>query len=203
VCELEVVAGVVPAALDVDRPADARQGSVGDDVVVGEPRGPEHLGLGVVPVRRLASEGARDDVIAAALGLEERDTVGDQPAVEPGGVGDAELRRRGHGRPGDLDTVRAGLRHGSDVDRVDGRVGLVPRAATDRADTAGLDDRVGRVEDGELRAAYPSSRHQVGELGLAGQVADLVEADHPVDRGVSGKRIEPTRSALGGLMNLL
>jgi hypothetical protein len=76
--ELDEVAGVEPAALEVDRTGDARERTADDHVAVGAvvARRGVHVGAAIVEVRGAATQRARDDVGAVALGLEEGDGVG-------------------------------------------------------------------------------------------------------------------------------
>ena len=91
--ELQVVAGVGPAALDVHRTADPGQVAVRDEVLT-----PHHVrprvdvGVRVVQVRGLAVQRSGDLVVAVALALVERDAVADHRRVELVGVGDPERR---------------------------------------------------------------------------------------------------------------
>jgi len=75
--ELEVVAGVEPAARRVDRAAGPGEVGVGDDVAAAalEGRGGVDGRVGVVQVGGLALQGAGDHIAAVALGLEEGHAV--------------------------------------------------------------------------------------------------------------------------------
>ena len=94
--ELDELARVAPASLEIHRAADAGQRRPLDHVVVRpviarvgveEPRA-------VVQVRRLALQRTGDHIGAVALCLEERDGVGDARCEQLGARGDAERGRR-------------------------------------------------------------------------------------------------------------
>ena len=100
--ELEVVAGVVPAALDVDRAADRAQPPVQDQVrTAGHPGPRVDRGVGVEQVRGPAVQRAGDDVAAVALVPVERDAHREQGAEEPPRAGHLEHTATGRApRPG-------------------------------------------------------------------------------------------------------
>ena len=97
--ELDEVAGVEPAPLDVHRAADGPEGGRGDVAAVAlEHRGGVHRRVPVGQVGGPAVQLPRD-VGAVALDLEEADGVGDQPA-EQGPSARHPERRRGSGPAG-------------------------------------------------------------------------------------------------------
>jgi len=181
--ELQVVARVEPAALHVDRSGAGDRYQVAADLVAGasvavgdEVRGLVHGRAGVVLVRGLAIQARADERGAVALVLVEVHAVGDQRAVEVGGVLDLEGVRGGGDLPGDGDVVRTVRGHGGEVDRVDVGVGGVPRALTRRGDAAA---RHGRTSGADHLVGLPGQfpgGHEVGGLGVSGQIAGLVGA---------------------------
>ncbi len=139
--ELDVVAGVEPPALDVDRAGrhqGLRQMSVHVDggLVRGRVR--------VVQVRGLAVQQPRDDVAAVVLLLEERQRVGQEVVEDRGSAADLERRRRGARGLEHVDT-RVGER--VEVDLVHVSVAIVPHASV-RADRSGEGHDAGRLRPG-------------------------------------------------------
>ena len=89
--ELQIVAGVVPAARDVDPATERVQVLVGDGVGAGDEMRPGvHPRAPVVEVSGPAVEGSADDVRAVALHLVEPHAVVQQRAVDRLRAGDAE-----------------------------------------------------------------------------------------------------------------
>jgi hypothetical protein len=149
--ELQVVAGVEPAALDVHRAALLRQ-AAHQHVVRGVHRGDVHRGVPVCEVRRLAVQDPGDLVGAVPLGLEEAHRPVDVRPVELRGPGDPEGGGRGRRRTAHDDPVGAGGPHGRQVERVDRRVARVPRPSTGPA-RAGQDHTAPGVDHREPGAA--------------------------------------------------
>ena len=105
--ELDEVARVEPAALEVHLATERRERTSEDDVAVGVlvagPGVPAERA--VVQVRPLAVEPPGNHVGAVALRLEERDDVGDAITEEHCRRADREGRRLGCRRARDLDAV--------------------------------------------------------------------------------------------------
>jgi hypothetical protein len=187
--ELDEVAGVEPAALDVRRAADPRQrGRRHVAAVALEHRGGVHRRVPVGQVGRLAVQLPRD-VGAVALDLEEADGVGDQPA-EQGPAARHPERRRGGGQAVDHDPVAARPAQPAEVDAVHRPVAAVP-AAGPRAHPAREHGPPAGVDHREAGPAGRGLGQQEGPLGLPGRVPDLVDPDVPADgrrRGPGGRR---------------
>jgi hypothetical protein len=144
--------------------------------------------VAVGQVGGLAVEPPRD-VGAVALDLEEADGVVDQPA-EQGPAGRDPERRRGRGQPVDHDPVAAGPAQGAEVERVHHPEAAVP-AAGRPADPAREHTPPAGVHDVEPGPAGGRLGQQERPLGLAGRVADLVDADDAADGrpgGPGGRR---------------
>ena len=122
--ELEVVAGIGPAAGSVERSTEPVQVVVGHRVGVGQEVRPcVDLGVVVVEVSRLAVECTGNDIGAVALHLVELDPFPQERAVDRAGAGDPEVRRTRVGR-------RPGPRCGSDPALSGGRRrGRTPRGS--------------------------------------------------------------------------
>ncbi|GLV87857.1 hypothetical protein Slala03_75460 [Streptomyces lavendulae subsp. lavendulae] len=189
---LRKVAGVVPAAGNVDRAADRLEGRgqhVLVDVVGG---GVVDGGLAVREVGGLTPQPGGHDVGSVALGLEESDVVLDELAEQVVGGCDAELRGDRFDAPGHLHPVVAGLGQAGQVQGVNRPVGVVP-PARGGPDPAAQHFVAFRVTHAEGRRGRRDGGHEVGVLGLTGRVADLVDADLGTRRSCQGVR------SLGGL----
>ena len=175
--ELQVVAGVGPPAFHVDRPADAGEVLVGDQVLAADHVRPGvDVGLRVEEVRRLTVERPGHLVVAVALVLVEGDPEADHRAEQPACTGDLEPRRRGPHRAGGPHAVRAALAEGAEVEPVDGGVRAAPGARGPARHAAGQRDPAVLVDDPERRARQRTARHQRGLLGLVREPALLVHA---------------------------
>ena len=175
--ELDEVAGVHPAALDIDRPADPLQRGAEDHVAVRTVVTGRrvHRSVGVVEVGGAAVQRTGDHVRAVALRLEELDRLAD-PRHEQA-VGDAEARRR---RAGRAEPVRAGRAQLRQVERLDGPVAAVPPPAIVPG-TSAQDDLARGVDDHE--PGVRARRDQIRHLVLARREAELVDPDRrPVAR---------------------
>ena len=142
----------------------------------------------VVEVAGRRWSGAGDDVGAVALGLEERDRLGHPRAQQRGG-----RRRSGSAASARADphAVAAGRAQRAEVERLDGAVAPVPAPAA-LADAAAQHRLAGGVRDPEARAPQRARREHVGDLGLAGRVAELVDAHlRARPRGRGRRRGEP------------
>ena len=186
--ELDEVAGVEPAALDVHRAADRPERGRGHVAAVAlEHRGGVHRGPAVGQVGRSAVQPPRD-LGAVALDLEEVDGVVDELGEQGLAAGDAE-RRRGRGQAVDHDPVAAGPAQGAEVDGVHGPVAGVP-AAGRPADPAREHGPPAVVHDPEPGPDGRGLGQQERPLGLAGRVPDLVDPDDAADgpwRGAGGR----------------
>jgi hypothetical protein len=183
--ELDEVAGVEPAALDVHRAADGPQGGRGHVAAVAlEHRGGVHRRVPVGQVGGPAVEAARD-VGAVALDLEEADGVGDRPP-EQGPAGCDPERRRGGGQAVDHDPVPPRPAQAAEVDAVHGPVAAAP-AAGPPADPAREDGPPARVDHREAGPVGRGLGHEGGPLGLPDGVPELVDPDEPPDHRRPGR----------------
>ncbi len=174
--ELEVVAGVRPAALDVNRSADPREVRVCDHVLA-----PDHVrpgidvGRRVVEVRGLAAQRTGDLLVAVALVLVEAHAEVDQRSVELAGTRDPEVRRGHPNRPGRDDPVAALRPKAGEVQPVDVGEPAAPAARRAARDRATQEDLALLADHGERRVPERAGGHQHRRLGLARQPALLVD----------------------------
>ena len=182
--ELQVVAGVEPAARDVDRTSGAVEVAVEDQVgAVLHPGPPVDPRVRVVQVGGLSVERSGDDVRTVALVAVEGHTGAQQRPEDVARSAHGEPRRACGRAAHHLDPVPPGDVHPGEVEPVDGRVAPAPGAGRVAGHLAGQDDRVGVVDDPERGAVHGRPRHQPRLLRLAGEIALLVDPDHAVDRG--------------------
>jgi hypothetical protein len=184
---LDVVAGVPPSSGGVD--PDPQRGEV-----AGEAARRVHVGGEVghrVLVVEVAGRGPQrrgDEVRPVTLGLVEGQRVRQRAAVHARAGVDPEARGGGD-RPGHRDRIGPCGAHLVEVQRVDVRIGRAPRAEP-CADGTGEHHGAGRVPDDEGGACFGRARHQVGALGRAQRVTDLVHSD----KGGGGSRSRPRTS---------
>ena len=185
--EVQVVPGVEPAAGRVD-PHPGRvlgQAALEVAVLVNRRAAVGHRAEVVEVAGRAAQRGV-DEVRAVPLVLVEVERVGQWPRVKLRGRADREPRR-GRGRVAqDPDPVPARRPDAGEPGRPYPAVALAPRAQI-LAGLPGGGDRAGPGPDHDpvqattgKTARGPGFRHDLGQLGRAGRVADLV---HPDRRG--------------------
>jgi hypothetical protein len=173
--EFQVVAGVPPAARDVDAHAERREVAREAPIVVHVRRQVGH-GDGVVEVAGRAAQGRGDVGGPIALILIERQPVGERAGIQ---VGRRVHLEAGGGRgdgPADRDGVGARRRHAVEIQRIDHWIGSAPLAEAG-ADGPGGHGRAARVLDAERRPGLGGRGHQVGAFAGGGRVAELVDAD--------------------------
>ncbi len=176
--ELQIVAGVVPAARDVDPATERVQVLVGDGVGAGDEMRPGvHPRAPVVEVSGPAVEGSADDVRAVALHLVEPHAVVQQRAVDRLRAGDAEERRPCRDLATGDEAVSPGLVQVGEREVVDGVVARVPPAHRLVRRAAAPDHRAARIDDDEPFVPQTSGGHQPCMLDFVGQITQLVKAD--------------------------
>ena len=184
--EVQVVPGVEPAAGGVDPHPGRVFGQAALEVaVVIDRRGAVGHRAEVVEVAGGAAQRSVDEVRTVPLVLVEVERVGQWPGVEPGGGSDREPWRGGRGVAQDPDPVPAGRPDLGEPGGPHPAVALAPGAEVLPGHPGG-GYRAGPGPDqdpvqpttGQI-ARRPGFGHDLGQLGRARRVADLV---HP-DRG--------------------
>ena len=184
--ELEVVAGVPPAARRVDALAQRCQVSLEDPVAIDLGRQVRHRVL-VVQVPGRSAQRRGHVVGSVALHLVETARVRDRRRVDRRAAADPKRRRGCGDRAADRDRVRARSVQRREVDRANARIGVAPRARGG-ADLARQHRAAGGVDDVEHRARAVGAGHQERSLGRAQRVAELVDADERAAGGGTGRR---------------
>ena len=184
--ELEVVAGVPPAARRVDALAQRCQVALEDPVAVDLGRQVRHRVL-VVQVPGRGAQRRGHVVGAVALHLVEAARVRDRRRVDRRAAADPKRRRRCGDRAADRDRERARSAQRREVDRANARIGVAPRAGGG-ADLARQHRAAGGVDDVEHRARAVGAGHQERSLGRSQRVAELVDADERAAGGGTGRR---------------
>ncbi len=185
--ELQVVTGVGPAALDVDRPADPGEVLVGDEVLAAHHVRPRvDVGLGVEQVRRPTVQRPRHHLVAVALVLVERDAVPNHRCEQLPCRCDLEPRRGGAHRAVRLHAIATPLVQGAEIEPVDGRVRGAPARVRRCPDVAAEHDLAVLVDDPERRRTELVARHQCGPLRLPRQPPLLVHPQHRAHLGGRG-----------------
>ena len=172
--ELQVVAGVPPAARGVDAPAERAQVAAEVAVAVDARRDVGH-GVAVVQVCGRGAQLRPVEVAAVALGLVEAQRVGQRVAVDRRAAAHGEGRRDGAHRTADRDRVGAYGGQSVEVERVDVGVAAVPGAQVG-ADRGRSRDHRRAAAHREHGAGGGRARHEIGALGRRRHVAELIDA---------------------------
>ena len=187
--ELDEIAGIEPAAGEIHGAIEPLERLPDDRVAVGvlvlRPR--VDVERAVVEVRRLSIQVAGDDVGTVPLSLEEGHGVGHARPEEFSARSDLEGRGGDLDRAAHRDPVGPRIVHRRHVEPMDRRVRVVPVAAVG-SDRAGQHDRARVVDDREGSTLRRGRGQQVGDLGLVGEVAELVDADDALDRRLDARR---------------
>ncbi len=164
--ELEVVAGVEPAAGGVDpHPGGVLAQAAAEVAVRAHVRRPERHRARVVEVSGRGPQGAADECWPITLVLVERQRVCHRAGIQAGGGADPEPRRDRRRMGGQRETVGPRPVYAAEPDGPDGRIPAAPRAEIGLRDAA-RDDAAGMAADQHpARACPPGPRHERGELG--------------------------------------
>ena len=195
--ELDEVAGVEPATLEIDRPVYGRQGVPDDDVavriLVGRPV--VDLQRAVMQVSGLAVERSGDHLRPVALRLEERHRVGNPGQEEGARRSNAEGRRGRRQRVTHRQAVGPRLVERAEVQLMDCPIPTIP-STLGPAHPAAQHDVAIAVADLEQRSVDGGGGKQVAQFPLAGEVAQLIDANG-APRAGRGVRRNPMREARG------
>ena len=194
--ELQVVAGVEPTARDVHRPTDPVQAPVEDQVRAAlHPGPPVEERPPVVEMRRPAVEGTGDDVCAVALVPVEGHAGAQDPAEDVAGPAYPEPGGAGGDLSGRLDAVATGSVQPAQFQSVHRGEACVPRPGRARGHATTQNDVPRVVGDAVPGVLDRRGGHQPRLLGLAGQIALLVDPDQSVGR--AGCRHGPRQGRSG------